>query len=163
LEVSHDFVKNYREGKTQVGPMEINLIVDLIAEVTEIPMTGEQWFKARKMEKEGWCQDMLKPEHKGANLVKGIPRQWLLEAYDKLLLIIQRYFTCEGRYNKVLQYHFKLLLHFTGKKEIDLAYFLFMSLQRMILLAQKKPDKLEKAIFHHALIKLIVTEQLKKE
>jgi hypothetical protein len=163
LEVSRDFVKNYREGKTQVGPMEINLTVDLIAEVTEIPMTGEQWFKARKLEKEGWCQDMLKPEHKGANLVKGIPRQWLLEAYDKLLLIIQRYFTCEGRYNKVLQYHFKLLLHFTGKKEIDLAYFLFMSLQRMILLAQKKPDKLEKAIFHHALIKLIVTEQLKKE
>ena len=38
-----------------------------------------------------------------------------------------------------------------------------MSLQRMILLAQKKPDKLEKAIFHHTLIKLIVTEQLKKE
>jgi hypothetical protein len=106
---------------------------------------------------------MLKPKNTRANLVKGIPGQWLLEAYDKLLLIIQRYFTCEGRYSKVLQYHFKLLLHFTGKIEIDLAYFLFMSLQRMILLAQKKPDKLEKAIFHHSLIKLIVTEQLKKE
>jgi hypothetical protein len=40
-EVSHDFVKNYREGKTQVGPMEINLTVDLIVEVIEIPMTSE--------------------------------------------------------------------------------------------------------------------------
>jgi hypothetical protein len=38
-----------------------------------------------------------------------------------------------------------------------------MSLQRMIVLAQRKPDKLQKSIFHHALIKLIVTEQLKKE
>jgi hypothetical protein len=106
---------------------------------------------------------MLKPEHQGANLVKGIPRNWILEAYDKLLLIIQIFFTCEGRYSRVLQYHFKLLLHFTGKREIDLPYFLFMSLQRMILLAQRKPDKLQKSIFHHALIKLIVIEQLKKE
>jgi hypothetical protein len=62
-----------------------------------------------------------------------------------------------------LQYHFKLLLHFTGKKEIDLSFFLFKSLQRMISFAQRKPEKLQKSIFHHALIKLIVLEQLKKE
>jgi hypothetical protein len=41
LAVNRDFVKNYREGKTQVGPKDINLTVDLIAEVTKIPMTGE--------------------------------------------------------------------------------------------------------------------------
>jgi hypothetical protein len=52
LEVSRDFVKNYKDGKTQVGPMEINLTVDLIAEVTEIPRTGEIWFKEKKLEKE---------------------------------------------------------------------------------------------------------------
>jgi hypothetical protein len=163
LEVSRDFVQNYKDGKTQVGPLEIHLTVDLIAEVTEIPRTGELWFKARRLEKEDWCQDMLKPEHRGADLVKGVPRKWLLEEYDKLLFIIQIFFTCEGRYNWILQYHFKLLLHFTGKKEIDLPYFLFMSLQRMISFAQRNPDKLQKSIFHHALIKLIVIEQLKKE
>jgi hypothetical protein len=62
-----------------------------------------------------------------------------------------------------LQYHFKLLLHFTGKKEIDLSFFLFKSLQRMISFAQRKPENLQNSIFHHALIKLIVLEQLKKE
>ena len=62
-----------------------------------------------------------------------------------------------------MQYHFKLFLHFTGKKEIDLSYFLFMSLQRMISFSQQNPDKLQKSIFHHALIKLIVIEKLKKE
>ena len=41
LEVNREFLKNYREGKTQFGPMEINLTVDLIAKVTEIPMTSE--------------------------------------------------------------------------------------------------------------------------
>ena len=38
-----------------------------------------------------------------------------------------------------------------------------MILQRMISLAQKKPNKLQKSIFHHELINLIVLEQLKNE
>jgi hypothetical protein len=38
-----------------------------------------------------------------------------------------------------------------------------MSLQRIISFAQRKPDKLQKSIFHHALINLIVLEQMKKE
>ena len=85
---------------------------------------------------------MLKLENQGANLVKGIPGNWILEAYDKLLFIIQIFFTREGRYSRVLQYHFKLLLHFTGKREINLPYFLSISLQRMILLSQRNPDKI---------------------
>jgi hypothetical protein len=149
--------------KNKNWSLEIHVTTDMIVEVTEIPRTGEQWFKAKKIEKEDWCQDMLRPEHRGVDLVKGVPRKWLIEDYDKMLFIIQRFFTCEGRYNWVLQYHFKLLLHFTGKKEIDLSFFLFKSLQRMISFAQRKPDKLQKSIFHHALIKLIVLEQLKKE
>jgi len=48
-------------------------------------------------------------------------------------------------------------------KEIDLSFFLFKSLQRMISFVERKPDKLQKSIFHHALIKIIVLEQLKKE
>jgi hypothetical protein len=158
LEVSRDFVQNYKSGKTKFGPLEIHVIEDMIAEVIDIPRTREQWFKEKRIEKEDWCQDMLRPEHRGVDLVKGVPRKWIIEEYDKLLFIIQRFFTCEGRYNWVLQYHFKLLLHFTSKKEIDLPFFLFMSLQRMISFAQRKPDKLQKSIFHHGLIKLIVLE-----
>jgi hypothetical protein len=66
--------------------LEIQLTTDLIAEVTEIPRSGELWFKARKLEKEDWCQDMLKPEHRGVDLVKGVPRNWLLEEYDKFVV-----------------------------------------------------------------------------
>ena len=116
--------------------MEIHLTMDLIAEVTEIPRTGELWFKARKLEKEDWCQDILNTEHRESDLVKGVPRKWLLEKYYNLLFIIQIYFTCEGRYSWIFKYHFKQLLHFTGKKEIYLPYFLFMSLQIMISFAQ---------------------------
>jgi hypothetical protein len=128
LELSRDFVHNFKEDKTQVGSLEIQLTIELIAEVTKIPRSGELWFKARKLEKEEWCQEFLKPEHRGVDLVKGVPRNWILEEYDKFLFIIQIFFTCEGRYSWILQYHFKPLLHFTSKKEIDLSYFLFMSL-----------------------------------
>jgi hypothetical protein len=44
-------VKNYKDGKNQVVPMEISLKVDLIVEVIEIPRTGELWLKANKLEK----------------------------------------------------------------------------------------------------------------
>jgi hypothetical protein len=101
---------------------------------------------------------MLRPEQRGAELVKGVPRKWLIEEYDKFLFIIHIFFTYEGRYSWVFQYHFKLLIHFTGNKEIELPYFLFMSLQKMISFAQRKPDNLQNSIFHHALINLIVIE-----
>jgi len=161
--VSKDFVKNFKEGKTKFGPVEIHLTKYFILKVTEIPRSGECYFKAKKIEKHDWCQDMLKPEFKGAELIKGASRTWILEEYDRFLFLIQKFFTCEGRYIWIQQYHFKLLLHFIGKKEIDLPFFLFMSLQRMITRAQRKPEKLEKLIFHHGLINLIVLEQLKKE
>jgi hypothetical protein len=99
LEVSRDFVHNYRDGKTKIGPLEIHLTADMIVGVTEIPRIGEKWFKAKKIEKEDWCKDMLRPEHIEADLVRGVIRKWLIEDYDKLLFIIQMFFTCEGRYN----------------------------------------------------------------
>jgi len=70
----------------------------MIVEVTKIPRTREQWFKEKRIEKEEWCQDMLRPKHRGADLVKGVPSKWLIEEYDKMIFIIQRFFTCEGRY-----------------------------------------------------------------
>jgi hypothetical protein len=51
LEVSRDFVQNYKSGKTNVGPLEIHVIAYMIAEVTEIPRIGEQWFKEKRIEK----------------------------------------------------------------------------------------------------------------
>jgi hypothetical protein len=37
----------------------------------------------------------------------------MLEGFDNMLKVIQRYFTCEGRFNMIYQYHISLLLHFT--------------------------------------------------
>ena len=73
----------------------------------------------------------MKAEYVGTDIVGGIPRTYLKEDYSKLLMIIQKYFTCEGRFHMVYQYHFKLLLHFTGKQANDLPFYLFRSLNKM--------------------------------
>jgi hypothetical protein len=33
----------------------------------------------------------------------------MLEGFDKMLKVIQRYFTCEGRFNMVYQYTYKVV------------------------------------------------------
>jgi hypothetical protein len=37
----------------------------------------------------------------------------------------------EGRYNRVMYYHFKLLNHFTGREHINMPYFLHKTLTKM--------------------------------
>ena len=77
-------------------------------------------------------------------------------------MVIQNYFTCEGIFHMMYQYHFKFLLHFIGKQLLDLPFFLFRSLGKMSDKVQDKTDISEKSIFHHGLIKLLVMEELKK-
>jgi hypothetical protein len=42
----------------------------------------------------------------------------LVEAFDKMLNIIQRYFTCEGIFKPLIS----LLLHFTGKDSMNIPF-----------------------------------------
>jgi hypothetical protein len=89
--------------------------------------------------------------------------QKLLGGEMKILLkIIQVYITCEGRYGRTMLYHFILLLHFTGKKPINMPYYLLKSLTKMASKVQAKPQKASNSLFHHGLIKLIVLEELSR-
>jgi hypothetical protein len=69
-----------------------------ISASTRIPITGEKWFKAMALNAT-YAKDFLKPKHQVGNLYKGVPSNHLIEQFDKILRIIQRYFTCEGRFN----------------------------------------------------------------
>jgi hypothetical protein len=45
--------------------------------------------------------DFIKPKYTKKNIGATIPKEYVLEPYDKLLMVIQRYFTCEGRPDRV--------------------------------------------------------------
>jgi hypothetical protein len=86
----------------------------------------------------------------------------MLQGFDKMLKVIQRYFTCEGRFNMVYQYHIVLLLHFTGKEAMNLTFYLFRSIGKMANKVHAKSKKVDTSVFHSGLIKMLVMEELRK-
>jgi hypothetical protein len=83
-----------------------------------------------------------------------------LEPFEKLLKIIPKYFTCEGRFDKVHQYHIRLLMHFIGRSHLNLPFFLCRSLAKMVDGVQAKADQPKNNLFHFSLIKMLVVEEL---
>ena len=104
----------------------------------------------------------MKPENSEIDLTNAIPRSYIKENYSKLLLIIQKYFICEGRYHKVYSYHFKLLLHFICKISLDLPSYLHRSLSKMADKVQEKYEGSDTSLFHHGLMKLLVLDEIQR-
>ena len=76
-------------------------------------------------------KEFIKSEHSEIDLTNAIPRSFMKDNYSKLLMIIQKYFTSEGRFHMVYSYHLRLLLHFLGKSSLDLPFYLYRSLTKM--------------------------------
>ena len=73
-----------------------------------------EWFKGMKFDLTH-CYSFLKPDFKEVDIKNGIPKNFLIDA--DFLVVIQKYFTCGGRFNLAFLYHFKLLMHFPGKED----------------------------------------------
>jgi hypothetical protein len=72
---------------TKVGDLEFEVIEDSISSATKIPITSEKWFKAMDLNA-AYAKDFLKPKHQDGDLSKGVPRNQLIEQFDKILRII---------------------------------------------------------------------------
>jgi hypothetical protein len=126
-----------------------------------MPCQGERWFKGMALDS-AFFHDYFKPEYQDDNISKGVPRSHMTKYFDKMLRVIQRYFTCEGHFNMVYQYHIRLLMHFTGKQLLNFPFYLFRSLGKMSDKVQAKSKLVESSIFHSGLIKFLVLEELSK-
>jgi hypothetical protein len=161
-EVTRQFSLHFDGRRTKVGDLEFEVTEASISAATGIPITGEKWFKAMALSS-AYAKDFLKPEHQASDLSKGVPRNQLIEQFDRILKIIQRYFTCEGRFNTLYQYHIRLLLHFTGKIEMNIPYYLLRSIGKMSDRIQSKSKDVDTSIFHSGLIRMLVSEELGKK
>ncbi len=104
----------------------------------------------------------LKPVHKNPNWSKGVPR-YLIKELNALFVLIQRYLTRQGRYGDTFMYHITFLLHFIGKKQLNLHLFLLTSLSKMEKKVKTNPNKAKYRIFHQGLIKLLIMEKFQKK
>jgi hypothetical protein len=79
-----------------------------------------------------------------------------------MLVSLQIFLTCEGRYAITFLYHLRLLLHFEGGPKMNFPYFLWMSLSKMARGVRSTSKKIETSLYHHGLMKLLVVSELKK-
>ena len=122
-----------------MGALEFEVSEKSISTATLIATYGEKWFKSMSLNST-FSKEFLKPEYQGDNLSKQMPRNHLLEYFEKTLRVSQRYFTCEGRFNMVYHYHIRLLLHFPGKESLKLPFYLFRSIGKMSDRVQAKSN-----------------------
>jgi hypothetical protein len=162
LEVVRQFALQFDGRKTKVGDLEFEVTEASISAATGIPITSEKWFKAMDLSS-AYAKDLFKPEYQVNDLSKSMPRSQLIEQFDRLLKIIQRYFTCEGRFNTLYQYHIRLLLHFTGKVEMNIPYYMLRSMGKMSDIIQAKSKDVDSSLFHSGLIKMLVSQELGKK
>lgn len=160
-QVTKEFALNFTGLNSRIAMLEVQVSPEVIAAVTEIPRGQHEWFKNFKFDMNP-CKEFLKEAYVNEDLTKAVPRNYVKEHYALLLTCIQKYLTCEGRYNKVYSYHFKLLLHFMGKASIDIPFYLFRSLSKMCDKVQLRKEDCETSLFHHGLIKLLVLDGLQK-
>jgi hypothetical protein len=161
LEVAREFSLKFDGINTKVGTLEMEVSKATIAAAIEIPNTGERWFKSMTLNA-NFSKYFLKPKHQGDNLSKGVPRSHLVEGFEKMLKVIQRYFTCEGRFNMIYQYHTRILLHFTGKDLMNIPFYLFRSMGKMVDRVHAKSKAVDTSVFYSWMIRMLVMEELEK-
>jgi hypothetical protein len=93
--VAEAFALNFNGNIAIIGRDKFEIDEALIAEVTELPRTGEKWFKTT-VTKNVEFRSYLKPEHRGLIWKKDIPVFFLEDKWHQLLKAIMVYITCEG-------------------------------------------------------------------
>ncbi len=160
FQLTKQFALNFKGKEVKVRSLVFVVFEKSIVVVTDIPLHGEEWFKGMELDL-SHIKDFLQPQYQeGYGSV--IPRSYLMDHHSKLLKVILSYFTCEGRFSKIYQYHIKLLMHFIGKKALNFSYYLFRSLRKMFDKVQEMGNNIEPSLFHFSLIKLLVLKELDK-
>jgi hypothetical protein len=159
-QVSKTFAISYDGRATTVGKEEFVVDEAAITEFTSLPRIGDCWFKSTVPSNIEF-RSYLQPLHKDLIWKKDIPMSYLEPKWQFLLKAIFVCITCEGRYNRFMFYHFKLLNHFIGRSPINFPFYLHKALTKMARKVKEKPTKVASRLSHQGLITLIVKESLK--
>jgi hypothetical protein len=161
-QIAEAFALSYDGRIAKIGREQFIIDEASIAEYTGLSRTGSCWFKT-SLHSNVEFRSYLLPVHKSLTWKKDIPLSYLEPKWQTLLKAILVYITCEGRYNRVLYYHFKLLNHFTGREPLNIPYFFYKTLIKMEKQVQAQPTKVSSRISHQGLICLLVKEGLHRK
>jgi hypothetical protein len=155
------FAKSYDGNKACVGSLEIIVDEATIAIATNLPRSGQSWFKTTTTKNLNF-RAYLKEEFKNVTWKKSMLVSHLEDEWQDLFKGIQLYITSEGRYDKMMLYHFKLLDHFAGKTLLNLPLFFHKSLTKVCKKIRAEHLSVKSTLCHFGLIKLIILEELRQ-
>ena len=120
-EVTKTFAKSFNGAEVEVGDIKFTVTEAFIVEATILPRQGERWFKNREFHNEAWKQILKSLGMDVTIFKKGIPSSALKTKWRNMLLVLQKFITCEGRYGTFYVYHIRLIMHFL-EEELNLPY-----------------------------------------
>jgi len=84
--------------EVEVGDLKFLVTEASIAVATKLPQEGEWWLKNKSFDERAWRVILCNPGMDITIFKCGIPISALEEKWASLLLIIQKFITCEGRF-----------------------------------------------------------------
>jgi hypothetical protein len=104
-------------------------------------------------------ESFIQPREEIDKKGKGLNPTALIKPWRDILGVIQRYVTCDGRYNVVRLRHLKILAALKKMLVINLPFFLNAMLHEVVARTQKAKD-LVTIVSHHGLVNLIVNRAM---
>ncbi|KAH9292126.1 hypothetical protein KI387_042686 [Taxus chinensis] len=146
--VSYAVTASWAKGRVQIGNTRFTISTNAIADATGLPAAGDIYYK-RSLHAE--IQEFNAPGDRPVKYLSGYTRDSLPSPWDRVAEVIMRYFTIDGRYRLVFGPHLFILSHLRWGKKINLAAFLFQSLEHSVQLAREG----EGVILHQGLLYLL--------
>ena len=130
-EMTKSFARSFDGMDVEIGDIKFIVAESFISEATELPRVGERWFKNKEFHYESWKVILQNPGMDTSVFRRGILISVLKGKWSSMLLILQKFITCEGRFGPMYVYHIRLLMNFLENGTLNLPFFLLNSLRRM--------------------------------
>lgn len=140
--------------------LTIELTLECISRITCLPL-GLPWIKEEKPLRQVAKKTFLQPDKHLVEDKNGIRRTSITYTWGEVSYEIMKYISCEGRYNIIYGYHFKVLhelrygMDLPTSRKLSLPYFLLQSLGEC---STKLNAGILDQLAHHGLIKFLVED-----
>jgi len=130
-EVTKTFARSFDGMEAEIGDIKLTVTESMIVEATSLSRHGEKWFKNKGIDSEDWRVFLKNPSMDTTVYKKGILSFDLKNKWRNLLLVLQKFITCEGSFGQMYFYHVRMMVHFLEDHLMNLSYFLLNSLRKM--------------------------------
>ena len=98
------FALSLAKSRVRIGDLQFQVDERLVALATGLPLTGERWFKYKKMDIMEWRQ-LLKNPYQDVSFKTGVAQKYFKKEWRPILDLIHKYVTCEGHLSSAIVYH----------------------------------------------------------